>query len=236
MDEVTTIAAEHREGRGTGGARALRQSGRIPAVVYGDHKDNLHVSVDLRDLRREISRGGFANRLYDLDVGGEKHRVLPREIQLHPVTDRPIHIDFLRLGASAEVRLMVPMVFTDDEKSPGIKRGGVLNVVRHEIELLCRAYAIPESITTSIAGLDIGDGVHINDIALPEGTSPTITDRNFTIATIAAPTVQVEEEVEEEEIEGKEGEEGEIPEGEEGAAEDGAEAATEGGRDENKDK
>ena len=229
MDEVTTIAAEQREGRGTGGARALRQSGRIPAVVYGDHKDNLHVSIDLRDLSREISRGGFANRLYDLDVGGEKYRVLPREIQLDPVTDRPIHLDFLRLGASAQVRLMVPMIFTDDEESPGIKRGGVLNVVRHEIELQCRADAIPESITTSLAGLDIGDGVHINDIALPEGTSPTITDRNFTIATIAAPTVQVEEEIEEEEIEG---EEGEILEGEEGAEEEGAEAPDEDGKDE----
>lgn len=228
MDEVTTLTAEPRESRGTGGARALRRGGRIPAVVYGDQKDNLHVSVALRDLSREISRGGFANRLCDLEVDGEAHRVLPREIQLDPVTDRPIHVDFLRLSASAQVRLMVPMVFTDDEASPGLKRGGVLNVVRHEIELLCRADAIPERVTASLAGLDIGASVHINDIALPGGTSPTIGDRNFTIATIAAPTVQVEGEVEEE----VEGEEGEGPEGEEAAAEEGAEAMPDGGQDE----
>lgn len=224
MDEVTTIEVEHREGRGSGGARSLRASGRIPGVIYGDKKNNLHISIAFRDLGREISRGGFANRLYNLEIGDELHRVLPREVQVDPVTDKPLHVDFLRLDESAEVRLMVPMLFTDDEECPGLKRGGVLNVVRHEIELLCRVDAIPESISTSLEGLDIGDSVHINDIDLPDGTSPTITDRNFTIATIASPTVQVDEEPEGE----MEGEEMEAIEGEEGAGAEGAETPADG--------
>ena len=213
MDDITAISAEPREMAGRGAARALRRSGRVPAVIYGDDKDTLLVSVDSRDLHREIGRGGFGNRLYDVAVNGGTHRVLPREIQVDPVTDVPLHVDFLRLGARARVRLMVPVAFADEEESPGLKRGGVLNVVRHEIEFFCRADAIPQVIGLSLSGLDIGDSIHINDVTLPEGVSPTIADRNFTIATIAAPTTQVEEEVEEEE----EGVEGEVVEGEEGA-------------------
>ena len=215
MDDIAAIAAEPRQLAGRSTTRALRRSGRVPAVIYGDDKETLMVSIDGRDLEREIGRGGFGNRLYDVTINGTTHRVLPREVQVDPVTDVPIHIDFLRLSARARVRLMVPVTFTDEEESPGLKRGGVLNIVRHEIEFFCRADAIPQEISLSLSGLDIGGSIHINDVTLPEGVSPTIADRNFTIATIAAPTTQVEEEVEEEEA--VEGEEGEIVEGEEGA-------------------
>lgn len=212
MDEVVAITAQPRDSAGRGVSRALRRAGRIPAIVYGGDQNNLLVSVELRQLAREIHRGGFGNRLYDVEIAGEKHRVLPRELQVDPVTDVPVHVDFLRLSGAARVNLMVPMVFIDEEGSPGLKRGGVLNVVRYDVEFECRADAIPQSIVVSLDGLDIGDSVHIRDVALPEGVRPTISDRNFTVATIAAPTVQVEEEVEE--VEEEEGIEGEAVEGE----------------------
>ena len=212
MDEVVAITAQPRDSAGRGVSRALRRAGRIPAIVYGGDQNNLLVSVELRQLAREIHRGGFGNRLYDVEIAGEKHRVLPRELQVDPVTDVPVHVDFLRLSGAARVNLMVPMVFIDEEGSPGLKRGGVLNVVRYDVEFECRADAIPQSIVVSLDGLDIGDSVHIRDVTLPEGVRPTISDRNFTVATIAAPTVQVEEEVEE--VEEEEGIEGEAVEGE----------------------
>ena len=212
MDEVVAITAQPRDSAGRGVSRALRRAGRIPAIVYGGDQNNLLVSVELRQLAREIHRGGFGNRLYDVEIAGEKHRVLPRELQVDPVTDVPVHVDFLRLSGAARVNLMVPMVFIDEEGSPGLKRGGVLNVVRYDVEFECRADAIPQSIVVSLDGLDIGDSVHIRDVTLPEGVRPTISDHNFTVATIAAPTVQVEEEVEE--VEEEEGIEGEAVEGE----------------------
>ena len=212
MDEVVAITAQPRDSAGRGVSRALRRAGRIPAIVYGGDQNNLLVSVELRQLAREIHRGGFGNRLYDVEIAGEKHRVLPRELQVDPVTDVPVHVDFLRLSGAARVNLMVPMVFIDEEGSPSLKRGGVLNVVRYDVEFECRADAIPQSIVVSLDGLDIGDSVHIRDVTLPEGVRPTISDHNFTVATIAAPTVQVEEEVEE--VEEEEGIEGEAVEGE----------------------
>ena len=226
MAEATVLEAEPRQRAGRGGARATRRSGRVPGVLYGDRQPPLIISIEQRALAREINKGGFTNKLLDLKIDGEIYRVLPREIQLDPVTDALTHVDFLRLAAESRVRIMAPVEFIDEEASPGRKRGGVLNVVRHEIELLCRADALPEVIVISLEGLDIGDGVHINDITLPEGARPTITDRNFTIATIAAPTVHVEE-VEEEEEEEEALEEGEaIPgeEPEEAAAEEAGQA------------
>ena len=232
MAEIATMTAEPKEGTGKGTARAMRRAGRVPGIIYGGEAEPIMVSVDYRELVREIERGGFANRLYDVAVAGGSERVLPREIQLHPVSDSPMHVDFLRLSADSRISIMVPTVFIDDEESPGIKRGGVLNVVRHEIEFWCRADAIPETITVSLAGLDIGDSVHIEEIDLPDGVSPTITDRNFTVATIAAPTVVLDEAAEAaaaaeaEELEGEEGEEG--VEGEEGEAAEGEAAEGEG--------
>ena len=157
------------------------------------------------------------NRLLNLKLEDKSQRVLPREVQFHVVTDAPIHVDFLRLGEDAELNIMVPVIFLNEEESEGLRRGGVLNVVRHEIEVMCRADAIPESIEVDLTGLDIGDSIHISAVALPDGVAPTITDRDFTIATIAAPSLRPEDEEEEEE--GEEGEEGELLEGEEGEGE-----------------
>ena len=218
MVEVVQLQGEARAGAGRGASRALRREGKVPAVVYGAGKDNELVIVDRRTLAREYQRGGFANRLVDLSVGGETQRVLPREIQFDPVSDAPLHVDFLRLAPGSEVRLMVPVTFLDEELSPGIKRGGLVNIVRHDVELICRADSIPEHLTASLDGLDIGDSVHISNITLPENVRPVITDRDFTVATVAAPTVIVEEEVEKAEAE----------EGEEAAADEAAEGQGEG--------
>jgi len=200
--------------------------------VYGSGEDPQNVDIDIQVLAREVDKGGFENRLVDLNVGGKKVRVLPRDVQIHPVTDVPIHVDFMRLAAGAEVRVNVRVVFINEEDCPGIKRGGLVNVVRHTIEMVCRVDAIPESVECDLTDLEIGDSVHISAVQLPEGVRPVISDRDFTIATIAAPTVVKEEaaeaaaaalaEAELTELEGEEGLEGEATEGEgEGAAEGG---------------
>lgn len=227
MTEIATIDAEVRERRGKGAARAARRAALVPAVVYGDRKEPLLITVDEKTLRRELKQPGFFARQFDLRLNGESHRVLPRDVQLHPVTERPLHVDFLRVSADTKIRLSVPVVFENEEASPGLKRGGVLNVVRHEIEVFCAAGAIPQSFTVDLSGLDIGDSVHISEIALPEGVRPTITDRDFTIATIAAPTVMPAEEEavveEEEEVEEAAPEEA-APEEEEAAPKEEAES------------
>jgi large subunit ribosomal protein L25 len=204
MAETASLAAEVRERTGKGVARALRRHGRIPAVIYGDRNDPVPISLDRRELAHEIARPGFFRQLYDIVVEGSTHRVLPREVQRHPVTDAPLHVDFLRVGAGAKIAVNVAVVFANEEASPGLKRGGVLNIVRREVELNCPANAIPEALHIDLTGLEIGDSIHISDIALPPDCSPTIADRDFTIATIAAPTVVREEaaaEAEAEEVE-----------------------------------
>ena len=225
MSESAVIDALRREPRGKGGARALRREGRMPAVVYGGGGEPLCVSLDHGSLERELGRSGFFARLYDLKVGGDTVRVLPREVQVDPVTDAPIHVDFIRYVEGATLAVSVAVRFDGQEECEGLKRGGVLNVVRHEVELRCPLEAIPEYIVADVSGREIGDSIHISDIDLPEGVTATITDRDFTIATIAAPTVIVEEE------EGAEGEEEEGEElGEEAPAEE-AEAEPAGERD-----
>ena len=161
-------------------------------MIYGDKQEPALISIDERDVLRELHRGGFTSKLFDIDVGGSMTRVLPRDVQLHPVTDRPIHVDFMRVGQDAKIRVMVPVVFVNDLASPGLKKGGVLNVVRHEVEFYCGAGAIPDHITIDLTGREIGDSIHISSIALPEGVSPVISDRDFTVATVAPPTVSRE--------------------------------------------
>jgi large subunit ribosomal protein L25 len=224
MQDISELQVQAREGTGKGVARALRRQGRVPAVVYGDTTPPRTISVDRKVLEQEIARGGFQNRLLNLKLEDKSQRVLPREVQFHVVTDVVIHVDFLRLAEDAELAIMVPMVFINEEECDGLRRGGVLNVVRHEIEVMCRADAIPEVIECDLTGLDIGDSIHISAISLPDGVTPTITDRDFTIATIAAPSLKTEEEEEAEEGEGIEGEE---IEGEgEGAGEEEGEGET----------
>ncbi len=202
-----TMAVTARDRAGKGAARAERRAGRIPAVIYGGKADPVKVSVEPRDLQREMTAGNLFSTVYTLDVRGRSERVLPRDVQFHPVTDRAQHIDFLRVTADTKLAVEVPCNFINEEECPGLRRGGVLNVVRYAIEFICRVDDIPNEIDIDLAGLEIGEGVHISMVMLPDGVEPTITDRDFTIATIAAPTV-VAEETAAESDEGEEGEEG----------------------------
>ena len=193
MSEIVTLEAEVRDRAGKGAARATRRAGRIPAVIYGDKKEPVMISLDPKEFGRQLNRGGFFSHLFDISVDGVKHRALPRDVQLHPVTDAPLHVDFVRVTASTKTHVNVPVQFENQAASPGLKRGGVLNIVRHDIELIVAAGNIPEQIVVDLTGLDIGDSVHISAIKLPEGAQSAIADRDFTVATIAAPTVRSEE-------------------------------------------
>jgi large subunit ribosomal protein L25 len=212
MSETYELKAEAREQVGKGSARAVRRNGKVPAVIYGDKQPPLAIALSYKDIYYKIHGGGFLTTIATIEVDGKKVQVLPKDYQLDPVKDFPMHVDFLRIGKDTEVNVNVPVHFINDEKSPGIKRGGVLNIVRHEVEFNCPANAIPEFITVDLAGTDIGDSIHISAITLPEGVRPVIHDRDFTIATIAgssamkpepaeAEAAEVVEEVEEEEEE-----------------------------------
>jgi len=193
MVETITFEAEPRAGAGKGPSRQLRRAGRVPAVIYGERQDQQMISVETRALRRELNNPRFFSTLCSLDLAGEAIRVLPREVQLHPVTDIPIHADFVRVSRGTTITVTVQVAFLNEDISPGLKRGGVLNVVRREIEVVCPADAIPSELELDLATANIGDSLHISQVALPEGVRPTITDRDFTVATISAPTVVVEE-------------------------------------------
>jgi len=193
MSDIVELPAQSRERAGKGPARATRRTGHVPGVIYGAKKDPNLIAVEERLLTKLLHQGGFFSTLFDVKVNGKAERVLARDVQFDPVSDKPVHIDFLRVSAATSVHVEVSVHFINEDKCPGIKGGGVLNVVRHEVELTCRADAIPQHIEVDLAGLDIGDGVHISMVKLPEGVHPTITDRDFTIATIAAPTVVREE-------------------------------------------
>ncbi len=179
------LKAETREQVGKGSARAVRRQGKMPAVIYGAKQPPLAIALSYKDVYYKIHGGGFLTTIATIDVGGQKIRVLPKDYQLDPVKDFPLHVDFLRVGKDTEVNVNVPVRFINEDKSPGIKRGGVLNIVRHEIEFNCPANAIPDAITIDLAGREIGDTIHISAVTLPEGVRPVITDRDFTIATIA---------------------------------------------------
>jgi large subunit ribosomal protein L25 len=192
MAQVSEIKASARPRSGTGGARAVRREGRVPAVLYGDGGKPETISLDKNELIVTLGRGKLLSTVYDLDVDGTKHRVIPREIQLDPVKDLPVHVDFQRVSAGARIRVNVPVKFINEALSPGLKRGGVLNVVRHEIEVTCAADAIPDHFEVNLEGLEIGRSVHISAIKLPEGVKPTILNRDFTVATIAGHKIEEE--------------------------------------------
>jgi large subunit ribosomal protein L25 len=187
MSDDTTISAEQRERVGKGSARAVRRAGHIPAVIYGDKKEPVSITLESREITKIVHQPGIFGRLLNIEISGSKHTVLTRDIQFHPVTDNVLHMDFLRISGSAKVAVAIAVDFINEDECPGIKVGGVLNVVRYEVELLCPATTIPEKITVDLQGLKIGDSVHISTIELPDGVTPTITDRDFTIATIASP-------------------------------------------------
>jgi len=222
MAQTATLNALVRERAGKGAARAVRREGRVPAVIYGDKQDPQTISMDYHELMKQVQTGRFLSTLVDIDVDGTKVRTIPRDVQFDPVRDFVVHVDFLRLGIGARIAVEVAINFLGEEESPGLKRGGVLNVVRHHVEIMCPADAIPEEFDLDVSALDIGDGVHASDLTLPEGMTFTITDRNFTIATISAPSGGADEDEEEADaVEGEEGTEGE--EGEDAEAEGGEE-------------
>lgn len=196
MADTVMFMAESRAQVGKGAARATRRIGKVPAVIYGANKDPEPIAITPAQLRAALAQPGFFATLFDMDVDGNKQQVLCRELQVHPVTDVPMHLDFLRVTERTRINLEIQVNFINEEESPGLKGGGVLNIVRHAVEVICRAGAIPEEFVVDLTGLDVGDSVHISDITLPDGVRPTITDRDFTIATIAAPTVApIEEDV-----------------------------------------
>ncbi len=185
--ESYTLKAEARERAGKGAARAIRRSGKVPAVIYGDKQPPMTIALSYKDVYMKIHGGGFLTTIATIDVDGQQIQVLPKDFQLDPVRDFPMHVDFLRIGKNTIVTVEIPVHFLHEEKSPGIRRGGVLNIVRHAIECTVPANAIPEAIEIDLTGVDLGDSIHISAVKLPEGVKPTITDRDFTIATIAAP-------------------------------------------------
>lgn len=190
MSDQLTLAAETREQVGKGASRSLRREGRVPAVIYGNKQDPQSIHVEEKALMRLLMTGHFMNSVVMIDAGGQQIRTLPKDVAFDAVTERPTHVDFLRIGAHTTVHVNVPVVFSDEDDCPGISRmGGVLNVTRHELELVCDAADIPSEITISLAGLDVGASIHISDVKLPNGVEPAISDRDFAIATIVPPTV-----------------------------------------------
>ena len=194
MSEQLMLPAEARDRAGKGASRELRRNGRVPAVIYGDKKDPISVHVEEKLLTKMLSNGHFMNTVVMVDAGGTPHRTLPKDVQFHPVSSRPIHVDFLRIGEHSQVHVNVPVHFSNEDDSPGIKRGGVLNIVRHDLELICDAAQIPDQIEIDLTGLDIGDSVHISQISLPKGSKSAIEDRDYTIATVVAPSAMKSEE------------------------------------------
>lgn len=199
MSDVTTVSAKLRDRVGKGSARAARRAGMVPAVIYGNKQPALGIELEARVIRKIIHEPGIFSRLLDIDVDGKAITVLTRDIQFHPVSDEALHFDFLRVSKSSTISVAIGVEFINEDKCPGLRIGGVLNVVRHEVELNCPANAIPEKITVDLEGVKVGDSIHISAIELPEGVEPTITDRDFTVATLQSPGGGVKNEDDEDE-------------------------------------
>jgi len=190
MAEVKKLAATVRSGAGKGAARSVRREGRVPAVVYGGGAAPELISLNYKETNQLIYAGRFLTTIFELDIDGRKERAIPRDYQLDVVRDTPMHVDFMRLRAGSTIKVDVPVHFINVEAAPGVKKGGALNIVRHTIEMRVPAEAIPEHIVADMAGFDFNDSLHISAIKLPEGCKPTITDRDFTIATVAPPAAE----------------------------------------------
>ena len=219
MSDALTLPAETRERAGKGASRALRRDGRVPAVIYGGKEEPVMIHIEEKELVKQLMIGHFMNSIVEIELGGTKLRTLPKDVALDPVKDRPIHADFLRMVKGGKIDVQVPVVFANEEASPGLKKGGVLNVVRHELELVCDNDRIPSEIVIDVTGKEVGDSIHISEVTLPEGSASAITDRDFTIATLVAPSA----------LKRAEGEAGEDQTGE--GMEPGETAATEQGPD-----
>ena len=194
MSKETSLNAEIRSGTGKSSVKKVILSGKIPSVVYGLGEDPINIALDKILIQKEINAGGFLTRIFSLNIDGKKNLAIPREVQFHPLSDQPIHVDFLRLAPDSKITLDIPTRFINEETSPGLKRGGVLNVNRRTVQLSCPANNIPEEIIFDLEGLEIGDTIRISNVTLPDGVVPLITDRDFTVASVAAPTVVKEPE------------------------------------------
>ena len=203
MSDTLTLSAETRERAGKGASRAMRREGRVPAVIYGNKQEALSIHIEQKALINAMANGHFMNSVVMIEGAGQPIRTLPKDVQFHPVTDIPLHVDFLRIGEHSTVHVNVPVVFVDEEQSPGIKRGGVLNIVAHELEMIVDAAEIPDQITISLAGLDVGASIHIADVTLPAGAKVAHFETEFTVATIVAPSALKSSEGDEAEAEGE---------------------------------
>ena len=209
MKEVN-LETSKREKTGKSSCRNLRNDGKIPAVIYGDKKEPNYICLEYLDIMKEISKTGFFSTIFNLNLNKKKIKVLPKEVQTDPLNDKPIHIDFLRVTAESKINISIPIIFINENESPGLISGGVLNTVRRKIDLICKINNIPEKLEANLKDLEVGSVVHMSDIKLPEDVSSVIADRDFTIATIAAPTImKVEDEKPEEGEEDEEDQEGE---------------------------
>ena len=188
MAQAAELKAQARERVGKGAARALRREGLIPAVIYGDKKAPLPISISYNEAMKSIYAGGFLSHNITVEVDGEKHRVIPRDYQLDPVKDKALHVDFLRVGKGTKLNVQVHVNFINEDASPGIKRGGVLNIVHHTLDLTVDADHIPEEIVVDLTGMDVGDSVHISSVKLPAGATDHSHEDDLTIATIVAPS------------------------------------------------
>jgi large subunit ribosomal protein L25 len=193
MSTAITLNASPRTLSGTGGARAVRTSGMVPGIIYGNKKEPEMIAMDPKVLMTECLQPGFFSRLYSVALDGKEQEVLAKAVQFHPVTDRPIHVDFMRISKGAKDHVFVPVTFINDDKAPGIKRGGVLNIVHHNLELICPAHSIPEKLVVDLSGCDINQTIHLDTLALPSDVVAAHPERDNTIATIVAPTVMEEE-------------------------------------------
>ncbi|WP_075997019.1 50S ribosomal protein L25/general stress protein Ctc [Salaquimonas pukyongi] len=215
MSDSIELKAQARDRVGKGAARELRRNSMVPAVIYGDNKDPLPIAIPYKELSILVNSGGFLNTVLDVEVGGDKHRVLPKDYQREPVRDFFTHVDFLRVGKNTKVTVEIPVHYINEEESPGLRKGGVLNVVRHALEVSCRADAIPEYFEIDLTGLEIEDVVHASAITLPDGVTQTVTDRDPTMCSVAAPTVSAATDEEE----GEEVAADAVPAGDEGEEE-----------------
>ncbi|KAA5604321.1 50S ribosomal protein L25/general stress protein Ctc [Roseospira marina] len=188
MSDISTLPVQGRERAGKGAARAVRREGLVPGVIYGDKKEPVLIKMDPRPLWAELHKGGFYARQYSLDLNGETYRVMAQDVHFHAVSDAIMHIDFLRISATSRVTAEVPVRFLNEELCPGIKKGGVLNIVRHDVELVGTPDAMPDHLDVDLSGFDVGESIHFSAVTLPEGVHPTIADRDFTIATVTAPS------------------------------------------------
>ena len=220
MAKETNIEASLRSGTGKSAVKKIIATGKIPSILYGLSEKPVNIAIDKISIQKELNAGGFLTRIFNLNIDGEKNLAIPREVQFHPLSDQPVHIDFLRLAADSKITLDIPTKFINEESSPGLKRGGVLNINRRTIQLSCPANNIPEELVFDLSGLDIGDTIRISMTKLGEGVQPIITDRDFTVASVAAPTVVKEPEIQ--------------PDGEEVPAE-GEDKDTTGSENENKE-